>query len=116
MTTYVEALTSAVLEEIKNGDPEQFETDFRTAYLKAAAKESLSQGQRNSFWSTVRTRVKKRLVSSRRHAPPIRTVSQVEMAFAVRSPDSPGQPQPSAGMPEATRRWFERWNAGRATK
>lgn len=102
MPTYVEVLTSAVFEEIKSGDPEQFETDFRRAYRKAAAKElTLSRGQISNFWPTVKEKVMNKLIAYRRRAAPINTASQ--MAFLTKPPAPKEVNCP--GMPE----WFREW-------
>lgn len=109
MTAYVEALTSAVFEEIKSGDPEQFEDDFRRAYRKAAAKEpTLSRGQISNFWPTVKGKVTNKLIAYRRRAAPINTASQ--MAFLTKPP-APREVNCSS-MPEWFRQWATNFKAG----
>lgn len=68
MTTYADALTAAVFEVLKDGDPKSFDDDFRKAYSQAARKEGLVNGQYNSFFNPVKSRVKGRVERYKKRA------------------------------------------------
>ncbi len=104
MTQYVDLLTEVVFTAIKNGNPTQFEADFRDAFLKAAYKEHLSGGQRQSFYNTVRTRVKRRVSRYQTRHPQL----PLQMMSLTKPPETAPVP-----MPEHFRAWYQDFKSKR---
>lgn len=108
MTQYVDLLTLAIFEVIKNGDPRQFEADFRTAFLQAATKERLTRGQKQSFYSPVRSRVIGRVSRYRKRCPQL-PLKVMPLALSVPGP-------PSTPMPESFRQWYQDFKSRQSTQ
>lgn len=110
MSQYADLLTAAVFEVIKDGRSEQFEGDFRDAFLKSADKLRLDWGQKNNFRPTVRNRVKERVKRYQAKRPQL----LLELVVPPAPPSPP--PTPPTPMPDSFRQWSKDFKAKQAAK